>query len=82
MDNLPSTNALNWLNILYITLGVIPNAGIRHKITLVSKPDKKMWNICSDCLQIFDSPKLTRTAHEVTTMLATSKNVLFPGHNH
>ena len=22
------------------------------------------------------------TIHEVTTMLATSKNVLFPGHNH
>ena len=26
--------------------------------------------------------KKTKTIHQVTTMLATSKNVLFPGHNH
>ena len=28
------------------------------------------------------SPRKKATIHQVTTMLATSKNVIFPGHNH
>ena len=28
------------------------------------------------------TPHEKNTVHQVTTMLATSKNVLFPGHNH
>ena len=29
-----------------------------------------------------DTLRKKATIHQVTTMLATSKNVLFPGHNH
>ena len=32
--------------------------------------------------RLWETLRIKATSHQVTTMLATSTNVLFPGHNH
>ena len=40
-------------------------------------------NSCSRTILVFNNISAQKsTIHQVTTMLATSKNVLFPGYNH
>ena len=39
-------------------------------------------HLSKQCLQMDTITTQKATVHQLTTMLSTSKNVLFPGHNH
>ena len=54
----------------------------KQKAFTTGQQEDDEWNICTGWMKHTIPLHKKATIHQVTTMLATSKNVLFPGHNH
>ena len=65
-----------------------PNIIARQNLLIYSIQSKGILNFkvevtpLNSCIVSMPSVQKKATIHQVTTMLATSKNALFPGHNH
>ena len=60
------------------------NSFVYQPIIWVGKAISRLLEFELECVTFFHEMALGKkaTIHQVTAMLATSKNVLFPGHNH